>query len=238
MKHEIIPFRFESWDLRALEINGEPWVIAKDVCAVLGLKNVGQATSSLKDDEKSSIAPNVITGDAGFERMMKAGGLNVRSVIPEAGRGGRPLTIVNEPGLFRLIFLSRMPEAERLKKFVFHEILPKIRRTGSYAPEPAQPAETLSVKAAAALNDLAGRATLYTNHLERENRWLREKDRMRWEVENLRAQLAQKNTPLSKNEEAQIAALSKSASASQIARMMNRSASAIRRALKRAKGAT
>ena len=212
MKNEIVPFKFDDWNVRTVTIDGEPWVFARDAGDILGIANVREVVRRFPENEKG-----VTTADT--------------------PGGKQEMTILNEPGIYRLIFQSRKPDAERIKAWVFNEVLPQIRRTGSYAPEPARPAEALNAKAAAALNDLVGRATLCVNRLERENRWLREKDRMRREMENLRTRLAQKNTPLSKSEEARIVALSKSASVSQIARLMNRSVSAIRRALKRAKEA-
>lgn len=114
------------------ETTGEPWFVAKDVCTVLELPNVGQALNALDEDEKSSIDPNIIKADVGFDAMMDAAGMNFRAAIPEAGRGGRHLALINEPGLYSLVLRSRKPEAKTFKRWVTHEILPSIRKHGAY----------------------------------------------------------------------------------------------------------
>ncbi|WP_288705663.1 Bro-N domain-containing protein [Bilophila wadsworthia] len=121
--------------VRVVECEGEPWFVAKDVCSCLELGNVGQALSYLDDDEKSSIDPNIITADVGFDAMMKDAHTPMRSVIPEAGRGGRPLSLVSEPGLYSLILRSRKPEAKAFKRWIIHEVVPSIRKRGLYATE-------------------------------------------------------------------------------------------------------
>lgn len=121
--------------VRVVECDGEPWFVAKDVCSCLELGNVGQALSYLDDDEKSSIDPNIITADVGFDAMMKDAHTPMRSVIPEAGRGGRPLSLVSEPGLYSLILRSRKPEAKAFKRWIIHEVVPSIRKRGLYATE-------------------------------------------------------------------------------------------------------
>lgn len=132
--HELTVFENEAFgDVRVLDRNGEPWFVAKDVCSCLELGNVGQALSYLDDDEKSSIDPNIITADVGFDAMMKDAHTPMRSVIPEAGRGGRPLSLVSEPGLYSLILRSRKPEAKAFKRWVTHDVIPSIRKRGLYA---------------------------------------------------------------------------------------------------------
>ena len=126
---------FEFGSVRVVMKGGEPWFVAKDVCSCLELGNVGQALSYLDDDEKSSIDPNIITADVGFDAMMKDAHTPMRSVIPEAGRGGRPLSLVSEPGLYSLILRSRKPEAKAFKRWIIHEVVPSIRKRGLYATE-------------------------------------------------------------------------------------------------------
>ena len=89
--------------------------------------------SALIFDEKTSIAPNIITADVGFDAMMQKAHLPMHAVIPEAGRGGRPLSLISEPGLYSLILRSRKPEAKAFKRWVTHEVIPSIRKTGAYA---------------------------------------------------------------------------------------------------------
>lgn len=111
MSNEIQRFEFKGVALRTLtDENGEPWFVAKDVCDVLELSNVGQALARLDDDEKSSITLN-------------------------DGTPGNPnKAIVSESGLYALVLASRKPEAHEFKRWVTHEVLPQIRRTGGYIP--------------------------------------------------------------------------------------------------------
>lgn len=109
MSNEIQRFEFKGAALRTLtDENGEPWFVAKDVCDVLELSNVGQALARLDDDEKSSITLN-------------------------DGTPGNPnKAIVSESGLYALVLASRKPEAHEFKRWVTHEVLPQIRKTGGY----------------------------------------------------------------------------------------------------------
>ena len=87
--------------------NDEPWFVAKDVCAALGLGNSRQALARLDDDEKGVIS----TDTPGGEQQMQA---------------------VNEAGLYVLVLSSRKPEAKAFKRWVTHEVLPALRRDGGY----------------------------------------------------------------------------------------------------------
>ena len=111
MSNEIQRFEFKGAALRTLtDEAGEPWFVAKDVCDVLELNNVGQALARLDDDEKSSITLN-------------------------DGTPGNPnRAIVSESGLYALVLASRKPEAHEFKRWVTHEVLPQIRKTGGYIP--------------------------------------------------------------------------------------------------------
>lgn len=111
MSNEIQRFEFKGAALRTLtDENGEPWFVAKDVCDVLEPSNVGQVLARLDDDEKSSITLN-------------------------DGTPGNPnKAIVSESGLYALVLASRKPEAHEFKRWVTHEVLPQIRKTGGYIP--------------------------------------------------------------------------------------------------------
>lgn len=111
MSTEIQRFDFKGAALRTLtDETGEPWFVAKDVCDVLELSNVGQALARLDNDEKSSITLN-------------------------DGTPGNPnRAIVSESGLYALVLASRKPEAHEFKRWVTHEVLPQIRKTGGYIP--------------------------------------------------------------------------------------------------------
>lgn len=84
----------------------QPWFVARDVCDSLDLTNVGQALTYLDEDERGSIT--------------------IHDGIP-----GSPVkSIVNEAGLYSLILRSRKPQAKAFKRWVTHEVLPTIRKTG------------------------------------------------------------------------------------------------------------
>ena len=104
-----IPFGFNRHKVTVIQDeHGEPWWIAKEVCELLGLKNVSKALVELDQDEKRSISGSKV-------------GYNVSK-----------LRIINEPGLYSLIFKSRKPEAVAFQDWVCEEVLPSIRKTGSY----------------------------------------------------------------------------------------------------------
>lgn len=89
---------------------GEPWFVAKDVCDILGVANNRDAVSRLDADERMS-------------------------VLPTALGGSQKMVAVSESGLYRLIFESRKPEARAFRRWVTHEVLPSIRKTGLYADD-------------------------------------------------------------------------------------------------------
>lgn len=102
-----VVFNFFSQTLRVVMRDGEPWFAAADVCAALTIGNSRMATDRLDDDEKG-----------------------VSSIDTPSGQ--QEMTIVNESGLYSLILGSRKPEAKKFKKWVTSEVLPAIRKTGSY----------------------------------------------------------------------------------------------------------
>ncbi|MBH0171058.1 BRO family protein [Fictibacillus sp. 18YEL24] len=97
-------FDFRGQQLRVVEHNNESWFIAKDVCEILEIQNVTQALSRLEENERSMF---------------------------NIGRQGKA-NIVNESGLYELIFASRKSEAKIFKKWVKQEVLPSIRKHGAY----------------------------------------------------------------------------------------------------------
>ena len=107
MSNEIQQFYFNNAALRTLtDEAGEPWFVAKDVCDILEISNPSDALKRLDDDERSRF---------------------------NLGRQGET-NIVNEAGLYALVLGSRKPEAHEFKRWVTHEVLPQIRRTGGYIP--------------------------------------------------------------------------------------------------------
>lgn len=93
--------------VRVVEHEGEPWFVAKDVCECLELTDVSKTISLLDDDEKGT---NSIRTPGGKQDML----------------------IVSEPGLYSLVLRSRKPEAKAFKRWIVHEVIPSIRRTGGY----------------------------------------------------------------------------------------------------------
>ena len=105
MENKLMVFENEAFGkVRTLNLNGEPWFVAVDVCNVLDLSNPTIAVSRLDEDERAKF---------------------------NLGRQG-DATIVNEPGLYTLVLGSRKPEAKAFKRWITHEVLPNIRKHGVY----------------------------------------------------------------------------------------------------------
>lgn len=107
----ITAFNFNSHDVRVVVQNGEPWFVATDVAESLGYKSPKDAASYLDDDEKGSATVRTPGGD-------------------------QKLTVINESGLYALVLRSRKPEARKFAKWVTSEVLPSIRKTGTYSVSP------------------------------------------------------------------------------------------------------
>lgn len=99
--------------VRGLMIDGEPWLVGKDVALVLGYKNPQEA-----------IRTHVDPDDKGVSEILTPGG---KQNVP----------IINESGLYSLIFSSKLPNAKKFKHWVTSEVLPAIRKTGQYKREEA-----------------------------------------------------------------------------------------------------
>lgn len=110
----------EFGKIRAIEIDGEPWFVGKDVAAALGYSNTKDALSSHVDPEDKS---TLTRQNSGFSERSENATFN----IPNRG-----LTIINESGIYSLIFSSKLPSAKRFKRWVTSEVLPAIRKTGMY----------------------------------------------------------------------------------------------------------
>lgn len=100
----------EFGEIRTVIIDGEPWFVGKDVAEALGYVKARNAISSHVSEEDKKDAP--IQGDVG---------------------GVQQMTIINESGLYSLIFSSKLESAKRFKHWVTSEVLPTIRKTGSYS---------------------------------------------------------------------------------------------------------
>jgi prophage antirepressor-like protein len=97
----------EFGSVRVEELNNDAWFIVKDVCNVLGIKKYRDAISRLDDDERGSLVVDTLGGE-------------------------QEMSVINESGLYSLIFKSRKKKAKAFRKWVTSEVLPAIRKTGAY----------------------------------------------------------------------------------------------------------
>lgn len=106
-------FTFPETDqsVRSVTVNDAPWWVARDVADILGLSNMHSSLALLDEDEKG-----------------------VHSV--ETPGGVQELAIVNEPGLYSLMLRSRKPQAKAFKRWITHDVIPAIRKTGRYETTP------------------------------------------------------------------------------------------------------
>lgn len=107
MYNNIQTFNFNNNDVRVINIDGEPWFVAKDICTVLGISKYRDAISSLDNDERGSVKVDTLGG--------------IQS-----------MTTINESGLYNLIFRSYKTEAKSFRRWVTHEVLPQIRKHGIF----------------------------------------------------------------------------------------------------------
>lgn len=131
--NELQLFNFENNQVRTLLINDEPWFVGKDVAQILGYSNPRDALSKHVDDEdKNSVA------------------------IRDGNKGNPNQTVINESGVYALVFSSKLPSAKKFKHWVTSEVLPQIRKTGSYA-SPQLTGEELMAKALIEANSVLAR---------------------------------------------------------------------------------
>jgi prophage antirepressor-like protein len=127
-------FNFRDHPVRIIMRDGEPWFVCSDVAEALGYRNAPDAARNLADNQKAS------------------------TQIVRSTSGGNPnITIINESGLYRLVLRSRKPEALPFSDWVTGEVLPSIRKTGSYSKS-----DTIRIDPAALL--LSGQSTPTVPH--------------------------------------------------------------------------
>lgn len=109
----IIPFTYPETGtpVRTVTVDGEPWFVGTDVARVLELGNIHSSLALLDDDEKGIHSVETLGGD-------------------------QRVATVNEPGLYSLILRSRKPQAKAFKRWITHEVIPTIRKTGRYETAP------------------------------------------------------------------------------------------------------
>lgn len=110
MSQELIAFPYQNHQVHATTIDDGLWFVAKDVCDILDIGNVSQAVARIEDDEKAIISNDTPSGS-------------------------QEMLIINESGLYSLILSSRKPEARPFRRWITKEVLPSIRKTGSYSLE-------------------------------------------------------------------------------------------------------
>ena len=144
MSNEIQRFEFKGASLRALtDEAGEPWFVAKDACDILGI-DTNHLREALDDDEITNLRNSEVWNQP-----------------------GRAPLIISEPGLYKLIMRSRKPEAKEFQRWVTHEVLPQIRRTGGYIHTTDTDSE----------EDILAKAVLVAQKtIEHKNRQIAEKD--------------------------------------------------------------
>ena len=99
----------EFGEIRTVEVNGEPWLVGKDVATALGYKDTVNALKSHVDEED------------------KIGGWQITT-----SSGNQAMTVINESGLYSLVLSSKLPGAKRFKRWVTADVLPSIRKHGAY----------------------------------------------------------------------------------------------------------
>ena len=119
MSNQISTFNFEHSAIRVIAINNEPWFVVKDICDTLDISNPSKAILNLDDDEK------MISSDSNLK-------------LGSAGNGAQSLALVSESGMYTLILRCRDAVKKgsiphRFRKWVTAEVLPQIRKTGSYS---------------------------------------------------------------------------------------------------------
>ena len=143
MTTQVVPFLFETTSpVRVIMIDGNPWFVATDVATVLGYRNAPDMTRNLDDDEK--------------------GTHNLRIRSENNVEQDRELTIINESGLYAAVIKSRKPEAKKFRKWITKDVIPTIRKTGSYSLSGMASLSSHTVRA----NQLANSKAVNRHHIE------------------------------------------------------------------------
>jgi anti-repressor protein len=120
-------FNFKGAEIRTFkDENGDPWFLAKEVCEVLEIVNVSQACARLDQDERMALDTSIYSTYTG-------------------SHGGSAPIIVSEPGFYNLVGSSKSPKAQEFKRWIRHEVLPSIRKTGAYVKPLTQDEYTMEL---------------------------------------------------------------------------------------------
>lgn len=145
---------FESAEFGTVRVStqdGEPWFVASDIAKALGYRMASDMNRRLDDDEKGT-----------------------RSVRTPGGT--QEMTVISEAGLYGAVLGSKLPEAKAFKRWVTHEVLPAIRKTGGYiAAKPDETPEEIMARALLVANDTMNRQKARIDAMEAENAEMRPK---------------------------------------------------------------
>ena len=112
MSNELMPFAYEDAELRSFVVDGEPWFVAADVARILEYSTTAAMTRRLDDEDK------------GVRDLHTLGGV-------------QQMTVISEPGFYAAILGSQSDRAKEVKRWLTHEVLPTLRKTGTYSTAPA-----------------------------------------------------------------------------------------------------
>lgn len=130
----------EFGQVRSLVINGEPWLVGKDVTKALGYDNPSKAIRDHVEEEDKKVGVQNVTP----------------FIIDSLGRKQHP-TFINESGLYALVFGSKLPSAKKFKRWVTSEVLPALRKTGQYQVKELSGSELMARALIEAQNVLAAK---------------------------------------------------------------------------------
>lgn len=126
MQNELTTFGYSEKPMRTTtDPSGNPWFVAKDVCAILDISWSGKTLSHIPQEWRGTIKQNT----------------PLENQFGKFGEQETELVTINQPGLFKLAFRSNKPEAERFTNWVAGEVLPSLMRTGHYAVNNRKPYE-------------------------------------------------------------------------------------------------
>jgi anti-repressor protein len=112
MRTDLQLFEFHKHAVRVIVIDGDPWFVLADLCSVLGIANQGNVGARLADDQK---------------------GVH----LADTPGGRQQMTVINESGMYEVVIRSDKPDAVTFRRWITGDVLPAIRKTGSYGTAPA-----------------------------------------------------------------------------------------------------
>ena len=121
MSTDIALFDYSGQQFRSITIDGSPWFIASDAARILGYSETAAMTRTIDGEDK------------GLHTMQTPG-------------GEQKFTVISEAGLYSAILRSRVPQAKSFKYWITHEVLPQIRKTGSYGMQAAIPSHAEALR--------------------------------------------------------------------------------------------